>query len=118
MDYSANHPEHVAVENCELCGRRLCALCLWYGTDGRRLCEVDAKEIRQGGEEVFPLANCADAIQNPPIVQAKAAKTGDEPVVRKGNSPDVGALVSAVLAVTALSSCCGGVRQADPLNAA
>ena len=109
MDYCANHQDHVAVENCELCDRPLCALCLWYGSDGRRLCKVHAKELRNSGEEVFPPTDYAEAIQNSLIVRSEAQEATDGPVAYRGNNQDVSALVSAVLAVTALFSCCGGV---------
>ncbi len=109
MDYCANHEDHVAVENCEQCGRPLCALCLWYGFDGRRLCEAHAKELQGSGEDVYPPSDYADAIQNSLIVRSELHEASDEPAVYKGNSQDVSAFVAAVLAVTALFSCCGGL---------
>ena len=109
MDHCANHQDHVAVEDCELCDRPLCALCLWYGSDGKRLCEIHASELRDGGKEVFPPTEYADAIHNSLIVQAETERAADRPVTYKGNNQDIGALLSAVLAVTALFSCCGGL---------
>ena len=109
MDQCAYHQDHIAIENCEVCDRPLCALCLWYGADGRRLCEIHAKEIQDSGGEVHSPAVYAEAIQNTLTVQARQHGRDDEAATYQGNSQDVNGLVSAVLALTALFSCCGGV---------
>ena len=109
MDQCAYHQDHVAIENCEVCDQPLCALCLWYGADGRRLCEIHAKEIQESGGQVHSPADYAEAIQNTLTVQAEQFNGDDGTATFKGNSQDVNGLVSAILALTALFSCCGGV---------
>lgn len=109
MDQCAYHQDHVAIENCEVCDRPLCALCLWYGADGRRLCEVHAREAQLHGDEVHSPDVYAEAIQNSLIVPADQQNAGDGSTSFLGNSKDVNGLLSAVLALTALFSCCGGV---------
>ena len=110
MDYCTHHQDHVAVENCEVCQSPLCALCLWYGVDGRRLCELHAAELQDAGQEVYPPAHYAEAIQNSLKVRSQQTDaTGEDNKTYKGNSQDVTGLISAVLALTALFSCCGGI---------
>ena len=109
MDHCAFHQDHVAIENCELCDRPLCALCLWYSADGRRLCEIHAKELQEKGEAVDPPAVYAEAIKNTLTLRSEQPDAAGEEATYKGNRQDVSALVSAVLALTALFSCCGGV---------
>ena len=109
MDLCAYHKNHVAIENCEVCDRPLCALCLWYGADGRRLCETHAREIQESGDEVHSPAVYAEAIQNTLTVQAEQHDGDDGTATYKGNSQDVNSLLSVVLALTAMFSCCGGV---------
>ena len=109
MDYCAHHQDHVAVENCELCERPSCALCLWCGSDGHRLREDHTWEMHSSGEEVLPPTDYVDAVQNSLIDRTEDQEAAVGPVAYKGNSQDVVALVSALLAVTALFSCCGSV---------
>ncbi len=109
MEKCAFHSDNVAIESCEVCGRSLCALCLWYGADGLRLCETHAHEKQKGGEEVFSPATYADAIQNAQIARSEQQDHEDREPPYQANKQDVTGLVSAVLALTALFSCCGGV---------
>ena len=107
MDPCANHHDLVAIERCETCDRPLCALCLWYGTDGRRLCEEHANERRDKGEEVFSPAVYAEAVHN--TLEVRSTPQDEDSATYRGNKQDINALVSAVVALTALFSCCGGV---------
>jgi hypothetical protein len=108
MDHCANHQDHVAIESCELCERPLCALCLWYSADGRRLCEDHAKERQDQGDQVYSPAAYAEAVHSTLADQARR-QDEEEPATYKGNRQDVNALISAGLVLTALFSCCGGV---------
>lgn len=112
MEKCAYHSDNVAIESCEVCGRPLCALCLWYGADGLRLCEQHAQEKQERSEEVFPPATYADAIQNALATTSEQQRAEDGEPPYKGNKQDVTSLVSAVLALTALFSCC--VRTSHP----
>ena len=106
MDHCSYHEDFVAIEKCEVCYRPLCALCLWYAADGRRLCEEHALEEQRRGEQVHSPAVYAEAVNNTLEVHSRNPK--EDTATYKGNKQDVGALVSAVVAVTALFSCCGG----------
>ncbi|NDJ79195.1 MAG: hypothetical protein GYB65_23340, partial [Chloroflexi bacterium] len=46
------HPDRIAIERCEVCGRPLCAYCLYYAEDGTRLCEEHAETAQQAGMAV------------------------------------------------------------------
>lgn len=107
MDHCAYHKDFVTIENCETCNRPLCSLCLWYADDGRRLCEEHARERQSQGEQVYSPAVYAEAVQNTLELRSKPEDEDDAPY--RGNKQDINALVSAVIAVTALFSCCGGV---------
>ncbi|MCI0395844.1 MAG: hypothetical protein L0332_14990 [Chloroflexi bacterium] len=107
MEHCVNHPDHAAVEHCEVCGRALCGLCLWYGEDGRRLCEIHAQELRAAGEEVLPPETYAEAIEPRLLKQPAAGNAASVPY--QGNSQDVTAFLAAVISLTTLFSCMGGV---------
>ena len=109
MDQCANHSNNVAIENCELCDRPLCALCLWYAADGRRLCEEHAGELQEQGDQIYSPAIYSEAVLNTLTATQKQADAGDAGATYKGNTPDLNALIAAVLALTALFSCCGGI---------
>jgi hypothetical protein len=112
MEHCANHPDLVAVEHCEICGRPLCGHCLWYEEEsGRRLCENHAMEMKAAGAKVLPPETYAEAIdpslvRRPGGVVAEAAIPGQK--FYQGNSQDLGALIAAVVAITTLASCAGG----------
>ena len=46
------HPERIALERCEVCGKALCAYCLYYTEDGQRLCAEHAESARAMGVQV------------------------------------------------------------------
>jgi hypothetical protein len=107
----ANHPDHQAIEHCEVCERPLCGLCLWYSDDGRRLCEEHAAEAHSAGKSVLPPETYAEAIAGSLVRQTENNDTpgAGEPRLYRGNSQDVAALIAVVAALTTLSSCMGGV---------
>ena len=107
MDYCAYHKDFVAIENCETCDRPLCSLCLWYTADGHRLCEEHAKERQNLGEQVYSPAVYAEAVQN--TLELRSQSPDEDDATYGANKQDVNALVSAIIAATALFSCCGGV---------
>ena len=125
MDHCVFHPNHAAVEYCEVCNRALCGHCLWYTEDGHRLCEIHAQEKEIAGETVLPPETYAEAIktqyvprkktdvQKPVEEESQPHQNEDkekekDDIPYKGNSQDMTALVSAVMAVTVLLSCMGG----------
>lgn len=101
------HPEHQAIESCELCRRPLCGLCLWYTADGHRLCEEHARVRREAGEQVLPPQTYQEAIR-PTLMEQPAAKGSQLPQYR-GNNYDLSALVTALIGVMMIASCSGGI---------
>ena len=98
------HPDRAAVEHCEICGRPVCGLCLWYAESGERLCSAHAAEFEQEGKVVHPPERYAEGIA---LSEAAAARPPAADVPYRGNSTDVGALVAAVAGLSALASCAG-----------
>ncbi|MEI2607127.1 MAG: hypothetical protein V9G20_00695 [Candidatus Promineifilaceae bacterium] len=112
METCIVHPDHVAVEHCEVCHKPLCGLCLWYTEDGHRLCEVHAKEAEANGQRILEPETYAEAVGTslikPPVKTGENTST-DEAGVYRGNQTDVGALITAVLSLTMIASCMGGI---------
>ncbi len=116
MEHCVNHPNRTAVEHCEVCNRALCGHCLWYTDDGHRLCEIHAREQEEAGETVLPPETYAEALNNRPLSRQPTEKLQQretnnqekDDIPYKGNSQDLTAFLSAVMAVTVLLSCMGG----------
>ena len=106
MESCTFHPDHVAIEHCEVCHRALCDLCLWYADDGRRLCVTHAQELEKTGLEVHPPEKYDQALKprefddpHLPVVQDRAPY--------RGNSHDIFAALALVMGATSLASCMG-----------
>jgi len=111
MDHCAYHPNHEGIEHCEICNQALCGFCLWYGDDGRRLCEIHAREVLAEGKLVLPPDTYDEAINNSLVTippGESTSQTGD-PIRYKGNREDLNALLALVIAASSLFSCFGGV---------
>ena len=116
MEQCVFHPNHAAVEHCEVCKRALCGRCLWYTEDGHRLCEIHAKEREEAGETIQHPDTYAEAINTQFVARQSGEKgngqSGDEEkdnkIPYKGNSQDLTALLAAVMSVTVLLSCVPG----------
>ncbi|MEW5985513.1 MAG: B-box zinc finger protein [Chloroflexota bacterium] len=110
MELCTFHPDHPAVERCEVCQRPLCGLCLWYSHDGLRLCEEHAQERVAAGEQVLPPATYAEAIGSSVVHQPPSVSSSNEGEgsTRPVNNQDLTALVGAIIALTTLASCMGG----------
>jgi hypothetical protein len=112
MEHCVFHPNHTAIEHCEVCGRALCGRCLWYGDDGRRFCVTHAREVEVAGQPILPPETYAEAIDSNLVVQ-KAAATATaaaqaHTLPYRGNNHDLNAFLAAVVAITTLASCMGG----------
>ncbi len=110
--YCYFHPERIALERCEVCGKALCAYCLYYTEDGQRLCVEHAAEARALGVQVTEPAAYADQLISAQIGADRKQKRGlqdADSVLYKGNSTDLAALVALVLGVVTLGSCCGAI---------
>lgn len=107
MEACTFHPQHAAVEHCEVCQRSLCDLCLWYAQDGRRLCLTHAREHESSGGEVFSPESYGHALQPQTLDPDRPAAPADMAPYR-GNRHDLTAAFSALMGLTALASCAGG----------
>lgn len=109
--HCANHPGRIALEKCEVCGKPLCAYCLYYTEDGQRLCAEHAEQARQLGLQVEDPGAYADHLvgaQAGAIGKAKRGLTlADDPSLYHGNSTDLMALVGMLFSVLSITMCCG-----------
>ncbi|GAB4578056.1 MAG: hypothetical protein Fur0022_07880 [Anaerolineales bacterium] len=106
MESCTFHPDHVAIEHCEICHRPLCDLCLWYADDGRRMCATHARAHKTTGGEVHPPETYDEALQprelNDPLLPVPPDRAP-----YRGNSTDVYAALAVVMGATSLASCMG-----------
>ena len=73
----ANHPDRIALERCEVCGKPLCAYCLYYTGDGQRLCQDHADEARLMGVHIEEPAAYADQLIGAQIGALRKQKRGE-----------------------------------------
>ncbi|MEP7289824.1 MAG: hypothetical protein ABI947_29085 [Chloroflexota bacterium] len=99
----ANHPERAAVESCEVCGKPLCAYCLYYTDDGQRLCQTHAEQARLSGANIHAPGEYAEglipsqiAASRPQVVQAAGYE---------GDTVDLMALVALILGIVSVMMC-------------
>lgn len=113
--FCANHPDRAALEVCEVCGKPLCGYCLYYTSDGQRLCEIHAHAAKANGLKIIPPAIYANGII---ASQAEAAVQVEDSPKRKGlydkrvpiyqgNNQDLNAFLAMLMGVFTLASCCG-----------
>lgn len=105
-----NHPGRIALERCEVCGKPLCAYCLYYTDDGQRLCEEHAEAARKLGVHVDDPDTYAEQLISAQVgatrKQKRDERSADKDLYR-GNSTDVSALIGMLLGLTSLGMCCG-----------
>jgi hypothetical protein len=106
METCSFHPDHAAIEHCEVCSKPLCDLCLWYADDGRRLCASHARAYQNTGGKAHAPETYDEAIQPRELDDSMLPDTSDRAPYR-GNSHDVLAAAAATLGVTALAGCMG-----------
>lgn len=94
-----------AIERCEVTGVPLCAGCLWYAEDGRRINERVAQQLAQDGVTVYSpdtyLNQLGTAASLPRLPEVPPLNTN----VRNGN--DVVALVAGISGVLSIATCFG-----------
>lgn len=103
MDACINHPDHAAIEHCEVCGNPLCDLCLWYADDGRRLCETHALEHQAQGGTVQSPEKYEGGIR---VREVDERSVSSAPY--QGNQTDLFAAVGVVIGAAAVLSYFGG----------
>jgi thiol:disulfide interchange protein len=94
-----------AIERCEITGVPLCAGCLWYTEDGRRVSERAAKQLAlQGVTVIAParyLNQLGPAVELPRLPEAPPLNTKH----RNGN--DVIALLAGISGIISIATCFG-----------
>jgi len=106
----ANHPDRIALERCEVCGKPLCAYCLYYTEDGQRLCQDHADEARLMGVQIEEPATYADQLvgaQIGALRKHKRDETADGRALYRGNSHDLMGLIGLLVGAISLGACCG-----------
>lgn len=101
-----NHPNRPSVENCEVCGKSLCAYCLYYTDDGQRLCEEHAFLAQTEGIEIFsPKTYAAELYATQMEHEHNPPKRRQ--AMYQANNPDVIAYTGMITAGVTLIGCCG-----------
>jgi hypothetical protein len=102
----ANHPERAAIERCEVCQKPLCAYCLYYTSDGQRLCQTHADAAGAAGAFIRPPGIYAEG-----LIGAQTRASYDSPLLEhlntpyRGNLTDLMAFMSMLLGVISLATC-------------
>src|SRR5258708_11156618 len=108
-----NHPERAAVESCEVCQAPLCAYCLYYTSDGQRLCKTHAEEAAAAGAFIrapgnYPQGLIASQLgASNDLGRQNAQPTGS--AAYHGDAVDVLALLGMVLGITSVAMCIPGL---------
>jgi thiol:disulfide interchange protein len=94
-----------AIERCEVTGTPLCAGCLWYTEDGRRVSERVAKQLAEHGVTIYSpelyLNQLGTAAELPRLPEAPPINTKH----RNGN--DLIALLAGISGVLSIATCFG-----------
>lgn len=94
-----------AVERCEVTSVPLCAGCLWYADDGRRISERVAKQLSQQGVTVYsPQTYLSVLGANAPLPNLPKANYAFK---RERNGNDTVALLAGVSGILSLVTCFG-----------
>jgi len=103
-----NHPDRIALERCEVCGKPLCAYCLYYTADGQRLCAEHAEQARRMGVQIEEPATYAEQLIGAQAgIAGKRKRADDDDNLYRGNSNDLTALVGLLIGLFSLGMCCG-----------
>src|SRR5260221_897713 len=107
-DTCINHPERIAIEHCEVCNTPLSSYCLYYTSDGQRLCKTHADQAQAAGAFIRAPGVYAEGLIPAQVDAAKAQGQTSAPTpAYQGNSMDVVAFTGVVLAAVSLASCFG-----------
>jgi hypothetical protein len=104
-----NHPERAAVERCEVCHRPLCAYCLYYTSDGQRLCKEHAEEAQAAGAFIRTPGAYAGGLVAAQVGAAREKNKAKPSALYEGNNADVMALIGLIIGVFGLSLCIPGL---------
>src|SRR5579859_6682349 len=108
-----NHPERAAVEACEVCHDGLCAYCLYYTSDGQRLCKTHAAQAAKAGAFIRAPGNYPEGLIASQLSAAnhlsRQNAQPDASAAYHGDAVDVLALVGMVLGITSIALCVPGL---------
>src|SRR3954467_5202555 len=104
-----NHPERAAVERCEVCNNPLCAYCLYYTSDGQRLCKTHAEQAQAAGAFIRPPGTYANGLVGAQVSAAQDKQKHHPKALYEGNNADVMALIGMLLSMFGLAICIPGV---------
>ncbi|MGQ9813746.1 MAG: hypothetical protein ACUVR3_01110 [Candidatus Roseilinea sp.] len=102
-----------AIEQCEVSGVPLCAGCLWYTEDGRRVSERVARRMREQGATVYSpdayLDQLGAAIELPRLPESPPLPS------RPRNTNDTIAALAGISGIVSIATCFGiGVALCAP----
>lgn len=101
-----NHPERAAVEHCEVCGDPLCAYCLYYTSDGQRLCKKHAEQAAKSGAFIRPPGDYAEG-----LIDSQLSATRVQPALPpayEGDAIDILALIGLLMGIVSVMLCIPG----------
>jgi hypothetical protein len=98
-----NHPERAAVEECEVCQKALCAYCLYYTTDGQRLCADHERQAQAAGAMIKPPGAYADSLIASQLDASRPVPVKE--ALFEGDNVDLLALVGLVIGIISIMLC-------------
>src|SRR5579859_5245501 len=108
-----NHPERAAVESCEVCHAGLCAYCLYYTSDGQRLCKTHAAEAAAAGAFIRAPGNYREGLIASQLgASNELRRQNAQPnasAAYHGDAVDILALIGMVLGITSIAMCIPGL---------
>ncbi len=104
-----NHPERAAIEHCEVCHEPLCAYCLYYTSDGQRLCQAHADQAAASGAYIRAPGVYANGLI-PTQVEADRKPKEPTAALYEGNTADLIAFIGLLLGVVSIAACIPGLN--------
>jgi thiol:disulfide interchange protein len=94
-----------AVERCEVSGVPLCAGCLWYTDDGRRVSERVAKRLASQKVTVYPPSAYLDQLGR--VIELPRLPEAPPVPARHRNGNDLVALLAGITGILSIATCFG-----------
>lgn len=94
-----------AVERCEVSGVPLCAGCLWYTADGRRVSERVARRLSEQNIAVYSPKTYLDQLG--PVMELPRLPEAPPLPLRARNGHDIVALAAGISGIVSIATCFG-----------
>jgi hypothetical protein len=94
-----------AVERCEVTGMPLCAGCLWYTEDGRRVSERIAKQLAQQGVAVYSAKTYLNQLG--PAAELPRLPAAPPLATKRRNGNDLMAILAGASGILSIATCFG-----------